>query len=145
MVLAASQTSSVTLSCRAGKSLPLDILIYDENTANNSEMHLESYQGRLQVRDLRGRRRVLINAIECDDRAVTVEHPTAPHDPAVEPHRPLRRTGNGHWLMFLGKSYTSWLPYACQIEIDLTNLTDPEDVIPLVSGTLNIIPEGVTD
>lgn len=128
MVLAASVTESVSLSVRAGKTLTLDIFVYDETQPSTPELDLRSYSARLQVRDLRGRRRVLINA---------EESPTAG---AV-----LQRVSMGRWRLFLGKSYTSWLPFRSQVEVDLQNLTVADDVLPLFSGTLNIIPEAVTN
>lgn len=155
MVVAAYQKSSVALNCRAGKTLTWDITVYETIVSDDNfalwviendiaepttdadytaylanpriELDLSTYTGRLQVRDLRGRTKVLINAGESG---------TA--------NAPLRRVSKGTWRIFLGKSYTSWLPHLSQFEVDITNGTVAEDVLLLLSGTVSITPEGTS-
>lgn len=108
---------------RVGKTLRVQVRVPSTPTTNDD---LSAYEARLQIRDLRNRRRVLIDTKE-------------------SPGGILERSDPGSWELTLGKKYTSWLPYKCSLEIDLQNKTDPDDVRPLLSTTLHITPEEVTN
>lgn len=129
----ASTTAAISrvFTTRVGKTLTVAVRVPEPTEdAPEANANLSAYRGRLQIRDLRGRGRVLLDALE---------------SPNGTANAVLQRTSPGSWLITLGKKYTSWLPYKSVLELELENITNSDDVKPLLSTPLHISPEQVTN
>lgn len=120
------------IRARAGKSLRLSFsFVQRDSTGATVFVPVEDYTAHLQIRDTNNSRKVLLDVPE------TVS-PTAPLSRYTDDEE------NTRFLIFLGKTYTSWLPESSLIECELISDNNPDDVVGLFSLILKMQPEGVT-
>ena len=137
--MATSQGSSrgpKVVTAIAGKTLKFNVA-WRNPTVNGvlgSVIDSSDYTARLQIRDAKNSRRVVLD----------VEEDTAPdavlsrYDHTLEDLSTEER-----FLIFLGKSYTSWMPEDCIMECELVNDATPDDVVPLFTIMIKIAPQEV--
>lgn len=117
---------AVTLRTRAGSNLKADLFYWAPGKTRL--MPSAGYTARLQMWDASDPKRVLFNT-----RAVT---------------SPLSATlvllEESHWKLNLNGGITRTLPSSTLFELELVNDADPDDVITLVTGKINVTPQGVT-
>lgn len=118
---------AVTLSTRAGSSLKANLFYWAPDKIEL--MPSDGYTARLQLRATNGTQRVLL-----DTKAVAT--------PATAP---LVLVEESHWRLNLNGGMTKTLPPTTRFELELVNDLDPEDVITLVTGVINVNPQAVTN
>lgn len=113
----------------AGKTLKFNVAW--RNPTTGTIIPSSGYTARLQIRDAKNTRRVLLDVTES----------SAPN--AVLSRYTDSETSEERFLIVLGKSYTSWLPEDCSLECELENETNPDDAVPLFTLLIKVASQEV--
>lgn len=122
---------AVTLKTRAGSALKARIRLWEPGKVQLT--NTDGYTARLQLRSAGGSQRVLLSTQQYDGP-----------DPAPA-GTVLQLVESGHWRLFLGSSITKTLPPQVRLELELVNDLDSDDTVPLMSGTIYVEPQAVTN
>lgn len=118
---------AVTLLTRAGSSLKADLFYWAPG--KTELLSSVGYTARLQMWGPDESQRVILSTKAVDG----------------PPSAVLVLVEDSHWRLNLNASITRTLPSSSLFELELVNDVDPDDVVTLVSGIVNVTPQGVVD
>ena len=120
----------------AGKTLKFSVAWRNPtvNGVPGEIVNSDDYTARLQIRDAQNSRRVILDVLESTDPEAVLSRYL---------HTKADLTTEERFLIFLNKSYTSWMPDNCVFECELVNNDAPDDVVPLFTLMVKINPQEV--
>lgn len=129
---------AVTLKVRAGNPLKAALNYWQPGMKGDPDglVNTTGYTARIQIRAAQRPGRVLVNAHEWV--------PETPETP-VPAGTVLRRVSPGSWRLVLSGAVTRSLPPSSRFELELSNDSDPDDTVPLVSGVVVVTPQVVAN
>lgn len=128
-VASETRTGARVIRAIAGKTLKFNVAW--RNPTTGTIIPSSDYTARLQIRDAKNTRRVLLDVYESGASNAVLSRYTD------------ITTSEERFLIVLGKSYTSWLPEDCSLECELESDINPDDAVPLFTLLVKVKPQEV--